>query len=275
MIKLKWLLITIFICLIFLLYNSFNLDYSHIIYPHIELSGIIWNSYRILNSSISLIYFIILLVLIPKISFFNSRWDWIINKFIYLKHLNNLNVYTLIRIIRILVFLINFYSLFSFNWIPFRQRWLILIMTTIYLLRIWIYIIFSGGFKLFGEKIPLRWITLNFILWFFHNLRFFIRFISLPFRMIINLIVGMFLVDFSKSLLFLTRFIRVYEVFVILIQTLVFIILANMYYTEIIILPEWKSHKTNYNFNINIKVKPLFNVIKNFFILKIINNKIF
>nr|UAX03899.1 ATP synthase F0 subunit 6 [Pseudocapillaria tomentosa] len=264
-----------FMCLMFLLYNSFNLDYSHMMYPHMELSGMMWNSYSMLNSSMSLIYFMMLLVLIPKISFFNSRWDWIMNKFMYLKYLNNLNVYTLISMMSILVFLINFYSLFSFNWVPFSQSWLILIMTTMYLLSIWMYMIFSGGFKLFGEKIPLSWMMLNFMLWFFHNLSFFIRFISLPFRMMMNLIVGMFLVDFSKSLLFLTSFISVYEVFVMLIQTLVFIILANMYYTEMIILPEWKSHKTNYNFNMNMKVKPLFKVIKNFFILKMINNKLF
>nr|YP_010692528.1 ATP synthase F0 subunit 6 [Aonchotheca putorii]WBV76984.1 ATP synthase F0 subunit 6 [Aonchotheca putorii] len=260
-------IILLFLVFIFL-YNSIfgSTDFHDMMYPHMELSGMMWNTMKNVNSVMSLVYFIVLLLLIPKMAFFKTRWNWILNKFMYISMLSSLNFYSLIGCMSLLVFIINFYSLFSFNWVPFSQSWLILIMTTMFLLTVWMYMIFTGGMKLFGEKIPISWYILNFMLWFFHNLSFFIRFISLPFRMMMNLIVGMFLVDFSKSLNILTSFISIYEIFVMMVQTLVFIILSNMYYTEMIILPEWKVHKSSYNFNFNIKLSPFLDVIKTFFI---------
>lgn len=235
---------------------------DEIIFRHIELSPIIWNSNQIINAIISLILYIFLILLVPKNNFFNSRWDSILTKITRFNFNNIYKEYSIVSSMCFLIFLLNFYSLFSFNWIPNTQNWFILIITTIFLFSIWLKIILSGGMKIFGEKIPIRWYILNFILWCFHNLRFFIRFISLPFRIIINLIVGIFLVDFAKSTIPLVRAVRIYEIFVIAVQTMVFIILANIYYSEIIILPEWKAHKPAYNFNLNLKISPWFNLFK-------------
>nr|QCL17200.1 ATP synthase F0 subunit 6 [Capillaria sp. cat-2018] len=237
-------------------------NFDDMMYPHMELSPMMWNSNNLLNMVMSLLIYIILIMMIPKFNYFDSRWDSMLKKIVSFNFNNLYKEYAIVSSLCLIIFLLNFYSLFSFNWVPNTQNWFILIITTMFLFSIWLKMMFSGGMKIFGEKIPISWYLLNFMLWFFHNLSFFIRFISLPFRMMMNLIVGMFLVDFAKSFLSLTSFVSIYEVFVMLVQTMVFIILANMYYSEMVMLPEWKTHKSTYNLNLNIKLSPWLSLLK-------------
>uniref|UniRef100_A0A5S6R5V9 ATP synthase subunit a n=1 Tax=Trichuris muris TaxID=70415 RepID=A0A5S6R5V9_TRIMR len=180
----------------------------------------------------SLILYLLLYLYIPKKSNFNSRW------FTLLKKVNGLNLsnkhqsYNIVMTTSLLIFINNFYSIMSFNWIPSTQYWFMLMITTMFLFAIWLTMIMQGGMKLFGQMVPMSWYLINFAIWMFHNLSFFIRFISLPFRMMMNLIVGCFLVEFAKSTFTMTSIVSIYELFVIAVQSIVFIILCNMYYVE-------------------------------------------
>nr|YP_010132838.1 ATP synthase F0 subunit 6 [Eucoleus annulatus]QWC93303.1 ATP synthase F0 subunit 6 [Eucoleus annulatus] len=235
----------------------------------IELMPLTWNSNNRFNAFMSLTLFIFLIFFMSKNQLYCSRWTQMLKKFTGLNYTNIYKEYMVIFSLCFIILLINFYSLFSFNWIPTTQNWFILIITTIFLLSIWLKMIMSGGLKLFGEKIPISWYILNFMIWCFHNLSYMIRFISLPFRMMMNLIVGMFLTDFVKLKLSFMSLISLYETFVMLVQSMVFIILANMYYSEMIMIPEWKSHPLNYKFNLGLNLNSWIRLIQ-LYIMKLI-----
>lgn len=241
-------------------YNLFLSDrtilHSNIIYQHISIRTIDWRTFYSITSGLSLIIYLILYLYVPKKLNFNSRWFTFLKKFNGTNLSSNHERYTIVIVIRLLIAINNLYRIISFNWAPSTQYWFILMITTMFLFSIWLTIIIYGGIKLFGQIVPIRWYFINFTIWIFHNLRFFIRFISLPFRMIINLIVGCFLVEFVKSNFRITSFIRIYELFVITVQSIVFIILCNMYYVEIMIIPEWKQHQSNYSYLPSLKFKP-------------------
>lgn len=237
--------------------SSYNRERT--IYDHIALRPMDWNSLTLLGTVFSLTLFYTLYYLLPINNYHISRWDNLLNKINGINLLIKNKSYLIITCTSIVILFNNIYRIYSFNWMPRTQSWVILFFTTIFLSSIWIYIIIAGGIKLFGQKIPISWYLINLCLWLFHNLRFFIRFISLPFRIIINLIVGCFLVEFSKSNLSVTSLIRMYEIFVVTVQTLVFILLINIYYREIMIIPEWKHISPRHRF---FRVKPTIQLFK-------------
>nr|YP_006702481.1 ATP synthase F0 subunit 6 [Trichuris ovis]AFK81054.1 ATP synthase F0 subunit 6 [Trichuris ovis] len=233
-------------------------------YNHMAMSPMDWSTSNLLGSILSISTYIMLYSLIPKITNFNSRWLTMLSKFSQTKVSSLCKSYSIVMAISLMVLINNTYSIYSYNWIPSTQAWVMLMLTTTFLLSIWTYMILDAGLKLFGTKIPLSWYIVNLSLWLFHNLSFVIRFISLPFRMMMNLVVGCFLVEFVKTLNTLTIMISLYELFVITVQSLVFIILCNMYYSEMIILPEWK-HTSNHK-SVIFPVKSFFLYSKHFLI---------
>nr|QXJ80304.1 ATP synthase membrane subunit 6 [Trichuris sp. 2 ARS-2017] len=230
---------------------------SNGMYENMGMTTMDWSSSYIFLSILSLIMYPITYMYLPKRLNFNSRWS----SFLVKTSGSNLSAshssYLIVTSISFLIIINNMFSVLSFNWVPSTQYWFMLIITTLYLLSIWLTMIMYGGIKLFGYKMPMSWYMINFTIWMFHNLSFFIRFISLPFRMMMNLIVGCFLVEFVKSNSYMTSFISIYELFVITVQTIVFIILCNMYYVEMMVIPEWKLHKPDYSYLPSVKMAPL------------------
>nr|YP_006234085.1 ATP synthase F0 subunit 6 [Trichuris suis]ACY09662.1 ATP synthase F0 subunit 6 [Trichuris suis] len=232
-------------------------------YEHMAMSPMDWQAKNMLAMFISLATFFTLYLLFPAQTTYNSRWAVMLNKFSGMNLSLSHKSYMMVMCSGMLIYISNLYSIYSFNWIPSTQSWLIVLITTMFLLSLWLAMLFSGGMKLFGTKVPMSWYMINLSIWLFHNLSFLIRFISLPFRMMMNLIVGCFLVEFIKSLTSGTSMIAIYELFVITVQTLVFLILLNMYYTEMTMLPEWKHSQPTYSFIPQImKTKPLLHMLK-------------
>nr|YP_009186348.1 ATP synthase F0 subunit 6 [Trichuris muris]BAT21246.1 ATP synthase F0 subunit 6 [Trichuris muris] len=247
---------------------------SDMMYQHMSMSAMDWSTFYSVTSGLSLILYLLLYLYIPKKSNFNSRW------FTLLKKVNGLNLsnkhqsYNIVMTTSLLIFINNFYSIMSFNWIPSTQYWFMLMITTMFLFAIWLTMIMQGGMKLFGQMVPMSWYLINFAIWMFHNLSFFIRFISLPFRMMMNLIVGCFLVEFAKSTFTMTSIVSIYELFVIAVQSIVFIILCNMYYVEMVITPEWKLHQSNYSYLPSVKLQHTMKFLF-IFIMNIFKNKFY
>nr|QXJ80343.1 ATP synthase membrane subunit 6 [Trichuris sp. ETH232] len=240
-------------------YNAFLLDnkalHSNMMYEHMSMSTMDWSTSYLITSWLSLVFFLLLYMYIPKKSYFNSRWFMLLEKVNGMNISNKHQSYAIVTTISLLIFINNMYSIMSFNWIPSTQYWFMLVITTMFLFAIWLTMIMQGGMKLFGHMVPMSWYIINFTIWMFHNLSFFIRFISLPFRMMMNLIVGCFIVEFAKSNVTMTSIISIYELFVITIQSLVFIILCNMYYVEMVMIPEWKCHQSDYSYLPSLKLK--------------------
>nr|YP_006702468.1 ATP synthase F0 subunit 6 [Trichuris discolor]AFK81041.1 ATP synthase F0 subunit 6 [Trichuris discolor] len=252
---LMWFFLTAVSFYYIILYlNSVDLPIE-MMYGHMAMTPMDWSTLSAIGSTMSIMSYILVYFFMPKTTNFNSRWLMLLSKFSQVNLPLMCKSYLVVMSISLFVLVNNIYSVFSYNWIPNTQAWVMLSITTTYLLSLWIYMILNAGLKLFGTKIPLSWYLINLSLWLFHNLSFFIRFISLPFRMMMNLIVGCFLAEFVKTLSMLTAFISLYELFVITVQSLVFIILCNMYYSEMIILPEWKHDPTH---------KPIFLPVKSF-----------
>nr|QRK25877.1 ATP synthase F0 subunit 6 [Trichuris trichiura] len=210
-------------------------------YDHMVLSPMDWSSLTLLGTISSLILFgLLYYFLFTNYNNCMLRWNILLNKVTGINLLTSNKSYLIVTCTSIIVFLNNLYSIYSFNWSPSTQSWIMLLLTTMFLLTMWTNMVFTAGMKLFGQKVPISWYLINLSLWAFHNLSFFIRFISLPFRMMMNLMVGCFLVEFGKSSFPANSLISVYEMFVITVQTLVFILLMNMYYSEMTMTPEWK-----------------------------------
>nr|BAV82910.1 ATP synthase F0 subunit 6 [Trichuris trichiura] len=228
-------------------------------YDHMALSPMDWGSLTLLGTIFSLTLFYTLYYLLPINNYHMSRWDNLLNKVNGINLLVKNKSYLIITCTSIVILFNNMYSIYSFNWMPSTQSWVMLFFTTMFLSSIWIYMMMAGGMKLFGQKIPISWYLINLCLWLFHNLSFFIRFISLPFRMMMNLMVGCFLVEFGKSNLSATSLISMYEMFVVTVQTLVFILLMNMYYSEMMMMPEWKHIPPRHRF---FQVKPTIQLFK-------------
>nr|UZH44211.1 ATP synthase F0 subunit 6 [Trichuris trichiura] len=237
--------------------NSYSSE--SIMYDHMALSPMDWSSLTLLGTVFSLTLFYMLYYLMPTSNYYMSRWYSLLNKANGINLLIKNKSYLIITCTSIIILFNNMYSIYSFNWMPSTQSWMMLFFTTMFLSSIWIYMMMAGGMKLFGQKIPISWYLINLCLWLFHNLSFFIRFISLPFRMMMNLMVGCFLVEFGKSNLSATSLISMYEMFVVTVQTLVFILLMNMYYSEMMMMPEWKHISPQHRF---FRVKPTIQLLK-------------
>nr|QRK25864.1 ATP synthase F0 subunit 6 [Trichuris sp. TMM5] len=232
---------------------------SKMMYNHMALSPMDWSSLTLLGTILSLALFYSLYYLLPINNCCMSRWDSLLNKMNGTSLSIKNKSYLIVTCMSIIVFFNNLYSIYSFNWMPSTQSWIMLLFTTMFLSSIWIHMVMTGGMKLFGQKIPISWYLINLCLWLFHNLSFIIRFISLPFRMMMNLMVGCFLVEFGKSSFSTNSLISMYEMFVITVQTLVFILLMNMYYSEMMMMPEWKHISPRYQF---LRMKPTIHLLK-------------
>nr|QXJ80291.1 ATP synthase membrane subunit 6 [Trichuris arvicolae] len=253
-------------------YNLFlpnsTMLYNNMMYQHMNMSTMDWSTFYSITSSLSLIIYLMLYLYMPKKLNFNSRWFTFLKKFNGMNLLSKHKSYTIVMVISLLITINNLYSIMSFNWAPSTQYWFMLMISTMFLFSIWLTMIMRGGMKLFGQMVPMSWYLINFTIWMFHNLSFFIRFISLPFRMMMNLVVGCFIVEFVKSNFSMTSIISIYELFVITIQSIVFIILCNMYYVEMVIIPEWKQHQSNYSYLPSVKFKSTVKLLV-FFIMNI------
>nr|QXJ80330.1 ATP synthase membrane subunit 6 [Trichuris sp. LO613] len=242
--------------------KSFQVEVvNHMMYPHMSMSTMDWSSINYLSSAVSVLIMLIIYFFLPKQSYFFSRWQMFLLKFNGKSLFKMSKSYFVVMVMTVMVLINNMYAVFSYNWAPNTQYWFLTILTSMFLLSIWTYMIMMGGVKLFGSMVPMSWYIINFTIWMFHNLSFFIRFISLPFRMMMNLIVGCFLVEFAKSLISITSLVSIYELFVITVQSLVFIILCNMYYVEMMILPEWKHNTSDFKIP-KISINPLLTCMK-------------
>nr|YP_009110091.1 ATP synthase F0 subunit 6 [Trichinella papuae]AIW57028.1 ATP synthase F0 subunit 6 [Trichinella papuae] len=215
-------------------------------YNYMAMSNLDWSSPTPLMSTFSVLLTITAILLLPTNTLWNTRWSNTMEKLANSDLCNQNNSYTTTFNILHIMMLSNLISLFSYNWIINSQWWVILLTTTLYLLSLWSGMLLNSGFKVFGKNAPLSWTLINMSLWMFHNMSYAIRFISLPFRMMMNLIVGTFLMEFAKSSTMNTALISMYETFVMLVQTTVFTILMNMYYSEMTMAPEWITHTKTY-----------------------------
>nr|ATV98827.1 ATP synthase F0 subunit 6 [Trichinella patagoniensis] len=209
---------------------------------YMTMSSLDWSNPTPLMSTFSILLIILTILLTPTNTFWKTRWYNTMKKLTNSNLNNQNNSYTMTSSILYIMTLSNLISLLSYNWIINSQWWIILLMTTLYLLSLWSSMLLNSGLKTFGTNTPLSWMMINMSLWAFHNMSYAIRFVSLPFRMMMNLIVGVFLTEFAKSNTINTTLISLYEIFVMLVQTTVFIILANMYYSEMAMKPEWMTH---------------------------------
>nr|YP_009110065.1 ATP synthase F0 subunit 6 [Trichinella nativa]AIW57003.1 ATP synthase F0 subunit 6 [Trichinella nativa] len=234
---------------------------------YMTMSSLDWSNPTPLMSMPSILLIILAILLMPTNTFWKTRWYNIMKKLTNFNLNNRNNSYTMTSNILHIMTLSNLISLFSYNWIINSQWWIILLMTTLYLLSLWSSMLLNSGFKTFGMNTPLGWMMINMSLWAFHNMSYAIRFVSLPFRMMMNLIVGVFLTEFAKSNIMNTTLISLYEIFVMLVQTTVFIILANMYYSEMAMKPEWMTHTKTYKPTLK---KNYITLIKNTFIMSML-----
>nr|AIW56950.1 ATP synthase F0 subunit 6 [Trichinella pseudospiralis] len=209
---------------------------------YMAMSSLDWSNPTLLMSTLSMLLTITTILLLPANTLWKTRWSNIMQKLTNLNLNNQNNSYMTTSNILNIMMLSNLISMFSYNWIINSQWWIILLTTTLYLLSLWVTMLLNSGLKTFGKNAPLSWALINMSLWMFHNMSYAIRFISLPFRMMMNLIVGVFLTEFAKSNTTSTILISLYEIFVMLVQTTVFTILANMYYSEMMTTPEWVTH---------------------------------
>nr|YP_009110039.1 ATP synthase F0 subunit 6 [Trichinella britovi]AIW56977.1 ATP synthase F0 subunit 6 [Trichinella britovi] len=213
---------------------------------YMAMSSLDWSNPTPLTSTSSILLIILAILLMPTNTFWKTRWHNTMKKLTNSNLNNQNNSYTMTSNILHIMTLSNLISLFSYNWIINSQWWIILLTTTLYLFSLWSSMLLNSGLKTFGMNTPLGWMMINMSLWAFHNMSYAIRFVSLPFRMMMNLIVGVFLTEFAKSNIMNTTLISLYEIFVMLVQTTVFIILANMYYSEMVTKPEWMTHTKTY-----------------------------
>nr|NP_077261.1 ATP synthase F0 subunit 6 [Trichinella spiralis]AAK12901.1 ATP synthase F0 subunit 6 [Trichinella spiralis]ADB78098.1 ATP synthase F0 subunit 6 [Trichinella spiralis]ADD60484.1 ATP synthase F0 subunit 6 [Trichinella spiralis]ADD60487.1 ATP synthase F0 subunit 6 [Trichinella spiralis]ADD60490.1 ATP synthase F0 subunit 6 [Trichinella spiralis] len=209
---------------------------------YMAMSGLDSSNPIPLTSTLSILLIILAILLMPIDTFWKTRWYNTMKKLTNSNLNNQNNSYTMTSNMLHIMMLSNLISLLSYNWIINSQWWTISLMTTLYLLSLWSSMLLNSGLKTFGKNTPLGWMMINMSLWMFHNMSYAIRFVSLPFRMMMNLIVGVFLTEFAKSNIMSTTLISLYEIFVMLVQTTVFIILANMYYSEMTMSPEWMTH---------------------------------
>nr|AGH27507.1 ATP synthase F0 subunit 6 [Trichuris sp. GHL-2013] len=233
-------------------------------YSHMALSPMDWSSLTWVGVAISLsCYWSLYYLLTPASSNPFARWNNLLNKVAGSDLPSSNKSYMIVAWASTIILLNNLYSIFSFNWMPSAQPWVMLTLTTVYLVSTWSNMVLTAGTKLFGHKIPISWYLINLFLWLFHNLSFFIRFVSLPFRMMMNLMVGCFLMEFGKFNYSTSCLISLYETFVVTVQTLVFILLMNMYYSEMTMTPEWKSNSTSFAFLPQLlKIKPICRLLK-------------
>nr|YP_009110078.1 ATP synthase F0 subunit 6 [Trichinella nelsoni]AIW57015.1 ATP synthase F0 subunit 6 [Trichinella nelsoni] len=228
---------------------------------HMTMSSLDWSNPTPLMSTLSILLITLTILLTPTNTFWKTRWYNTMKKLTNFNLSNQNDSYMMTSSILYIVMLSNLISLFSYNWIINSQWWAILLTTTLYLLSLWSSMLLNSGLKTFGMNTPLGWMMINMSLWAFHNMSYAIRFVSLPFRMMMNLIVGVFLTEFAKSNIMSTILISLYEIFVMLVQTTVFIILANMYYSEMTMKPEWMTHTKTH------KLTPKKSIIQNYITL--------
>nr|YP_009110104.1 ATP synthase F0 subunit 6 [Trichinella zimbabwensis]AIW57081.1 ATP synthase F0 subunit 6 [Trichinella zimbabwensis] len=238
--------------LLLLLLSAYTLTktkptYKLSMYNYMTMSNLDWSNPTPLMSTFSVLLTITAIMLLPTNTLWNNtRWSNAMEKLANSDLCNQNNSYSTTFNILYIMMLSNLISLFSYNWIINSQWWVILLTTTLYLLSLWSGMLLNSGLKMFGKNAPLSWTLINMSLWMFHNMSYAIRFISLPFRMMMNLIVGTFLMEFAKSSTTNTALISMYETFVMLVQTTVFTILTNMYYSEMTMAPEWIIHTKTY-----------------------------